>query len=326
MRRGIYIPDAQQALGFMVEQASHIEAEVVRISYPDIQYPTLVPIDTSANEWAKSITFFSMDKAGQAAWFNAMSTDMQLADVARTKHEEGVHMAGIGYRYNLEELGQAMMIPGTNLTPEKAEAARRAYEEFMDQFALYGDTAKGAYGLTNNPNVTIVNVADDGTQNSQVDSPAWKDKTNAQIIRDVNDVLTGVYTASLTVELADTLLLPIAEMNRLATLQMENTTMTVLDWIKQHNTYTAQTGQPLMIRGIRGLETAGEGGVGRAIAYRRDPRVVKMHVPMPHRFLPVWQTGPIQFDVPGIFRTAGVEVRRPGAMRYVDHVSDAAYE
>jgi hypothetical protein len=35
--------------------------------------------------------------------------------------------------------------------------------------------------------------------------------------------------------------------------------------------------------------------------YRGDPQIVKFHLPMPHRFLPVWQTAPIVYDVPGIF-------------------------
>jgi hypothetical protein len=30
--------------------------------------------------------------------------------------------------------------------------------------------------------------------------------------------------------------------------------------------------------------------------------------------------------VPGIFRLGGVEIRRPGAVRYVDGIMDAAYE
>jgi hypothetical protein len=34
----------------------------------------------------------------------------------------------------------------------------------------------------------------------------------------------------------------------------------------------------------------------------------------------VWQTGPITFDIPGIFRIGGVEIRRPGAVRYVDQI------
>lgn len=42
------LPDAQQALGFVVSQTSYIEQQVVAIQYPDIQYPELIPVDTSA--------------------------------------------------------------------------------------------------------------------------------------------------------------------------------------------------------------------------------------------------------------------------------------
>lgn len=316
-----FMADAQQALGFLVNQTTHIEAEVVRIAYPDIQYPLLIPVDTSAPEWAKSVTFFSMDKVGAANWFHHMATDLPLADVSRGKHEHGVEMAGIGYRYTLEELGQAMMIPGYNLSSEKAEAARRGYEEFVDLKAITGDADKNWTGLVNDASVTVVNATADGTGSSA----AWPDKTTTQILRDVNDALSGLYTASLTVEMADTVLLPIAAHTSLATTQIPNTTMTVMQFLMLHNVYTAQTGQPLTIRAVRGLDTAGEGGVGRMVVYRRDPRVLKLHLPMPHRFLPVWQTGPITFDIPGIFRLGGVEIRRPKAVRYVDDILEAPY-
>jgi hypothetical protein len=244
---------------------------------------------------------------------------LPLADVERTKHEHGIEMAGIGYRYTLEELGQAMMVPGTNLTTERAEAARRAYEEFVDDKAINGDTEKNWTGLINDPNVTIVDAAATGTGGSA----AWENKTADQILADVNDALSGVYTASQTVEMADTVLVPVAEFSRIATIRLENTTMTALEFLMRFNVYTAQTGQPLMIRAVRGLENAGEGGdVGRMVVYRRDPRVLKLHIPMPHRFLPVWQTAPITFDIPGIFRLGGLEIRRPGAVRYVDGISN----
>ena len=67
-----------------------------------------------------------LDRVGRAAWFSHQSTDMRLADVTRDKLEHPIEMAGIGYRYTIEEIGQAMMVPGTNLGPEKAAAARRA--------------------------------------------------------------------------------------------------------------------------------------------------------------------------------------------------------
>ncbi len=311
--------DSQQALGFLVQQTSYIESEVYRIQYPDIIYPQLIPIDESAGEWTKSITFFSLDKVGEAAWFSGMATDMRIADVNRARHEQGVEMAGIGYRYTLEELGQAMMVPGLNLTNERAESARRAYEEFMDKLVRFGDTSKSLTGLFNNANVTRVDIIADGTGSS----PNWSAKSADQIIRDVQSALTGVYDGSLTVEMPDTILLPIAAMEILSITRIPNTPITALAYLAANNLYTFTTGQPLMIRGVLDLNTAGKGGVGRMVTYRRDPRVLKLHLPMRHRFLPVWQTGPITFDIPGIFRTGSVEIRRPGAMRYSDNVTPA---
>lgn len=315
-RRRHHMADAQQALGFLVSQTSHIESQVYATQYPDIQYPALIPVDTSANEWAKSVTFYSTDRTGKADWFHHMAKDIHVADVERTKHEVAIEMADIGYRYSLEELGVAMMVPGTNLTIERAAAARRAYEEFVDNIAFRGDATKNLSGILNYPGVTIVNAAE--VAGGITD---WDTKTADEILKDINDALTGVYVASLTVELADTILMPVEALTLLASKRVGDTERTVLNFLLENNVYTFQTGRPLTIRGVRGLETAGVGGVGRMVVYRRDPSVIKMHIPMPHQFMPIWQTGPLVFDIPGIFRLGGVEVRRPGAVRYVDGIT-----
>ena len=56
-------------LGFLLSQVSHIDHTAYEIKYPDIQYQNLVPIDTSASEWAANIVHFSSDKTGQAEIF-----------------------------------------------------------------------------------------------------------------------------------------------------------------------------------------------------------------------------------------------------------------
>jgi hypothetical protein len=315
--------DAQQALGFLVQQLSYIEPVVYEVQYPEIQYSFLIPVDNAANEWAKSVTYFSTDKVGQADWFHHLAKDIPMADVERAKHEVGIEMAAIGYRWSLEELGQALLIPGTNLSADRANAARRAAEEFVDNIALRGDTTKDFFGIMNYPGITIVNAQGGGNNNS----PTWADKLNDPdlILRDVNDALSGVWTASLQIEMADTILLPLGAMSTIATTRLPNTTMTVLQFLLENNVYTFTTGRPLTIRAVRGLETAGAGGTGRMVVYRKDPSVLKMHIPMPHRFMPPWQTGPLVFDVPGILRLGGLEVRRPGAVRYVDGIFEAEY-
>jgi hypothetical protein len=316
-----YTIDAQQALSFLVNQISYIEPVVYQIQYPDIQYQQLIPINTSAPEWSKSISYYTSDKVGAARWFHHEGTDMPRADIARNRYEVGIEMAGIGYGYTLEEIGQSMMIPGMNLTTERADAARRAAQEFIDDKAFSGDNAKGWQGLINNSSVTVVTAPASGAGGSA----AWDDKTGDQIAKDVNDALSGVYTASRTIEMADTLLLPVSAMSVVSTKRMGTAgeTICVLDWLRNYNVYTQVTGQPLTIRAVRQLDNAGAGGdKGRMVAYRKDPQVVQMHIPMMHRFMPVWQTSTLGFDIPGIFRIGPVEIRRPGAFRYVDGISN----
>lgn len=324
MRPGNYLVDAQQALGFVQSQTSYIEAQVVEVLYPDIQYPQIIPVDTSANEWAKSITYYSTDKVGVAGWFHHYAKDIHVADSERSKFEIGVEMADIGYRWSLEEIGQALMIPGLNLSADRAAAARRAYEEFVDRVAILGDTDKNFSGITDYPGVSTSVAA---VHTGPPTGTAWSIKTAQEILTDVNDALTGMYVDSLQIELANTLLLPVSAFTLIGTKPFNDLSqLTVYQWLQQNNVYTLTTGQPLMIRALRGLETVGTGGTGRMVAYRRDPQVLKMHIPMPHRFLPVYQTGPLVFDVPGIFRLAGLEIRRPGAVRYVDGITQEAYE
>jgi hypothetical protein len=74
---------------------------------------------------------------------------------------------------------------------------------------------------------------------------------------------------------------------------------------------------------VRELGTgAANGTTGRMVAYKYDGEYVKLHLPMPHRFLPVWQDGPLNYSVPGIFRTGGVELLTTVAMRYLDQISE----
>lgn len=318
--QGQYTVDAPRALAFLVSQQALIEPNVYKTQYAAIRYPRLVPIERNAPEWVPSVTYFSMDQVGQAKWVTGAANDVPKADVLRRQFETTVSMAGIGYGYDLEEIGKAQLL-NLNLPTEKADAARRASEEFIDQVALFGDTPKGYTGLLNSPNVTQGSAAATGAQNGQTNSTLWANKTADQILLDVNTQLIGIYNGTSQVEMADTLLLPYDQMLALSFRRIDNVnSTTILEWIRRNNIYTIETGQPLEIIGVRGLETAGSGGTARMVAYRRDPSVVKMWMPMPFRFFPAFQTGPWRFDVPGAFRIGGVDIRRPGAFRYLDGI------
>ncbi|WP_212611893.1 DUF2184 domain-containing protein [Sphingomonas baiyangensis] len=311
-----FLTDAQGALSFLSQQAAYVETEVFRTKYEDIQYPQLVTIDTSAGEFSKVIEFYSMDGVGKAKWFNHLSKDVPNADVNMTKYTHAIEMAAIGYRYTTEELGYASRL-GISLDTERASMARRAYEEFIDDIVRVGDTDKGMTGLFNDPNVDDALVANDGTGSTRT----WATKTPIQILRDVNEALTAVYAGSGRVEMANTILLPTAAFTLLATTPMSaDSNMTILDWLMRGNVYTATTGQPLTIRAVGGLEDAGASGAGRMVVYRNTRDVVKLHLPVPLRFLEPMRSGPMIYEVPGYFKTGGVEIRLPGAVRYRDGI------
>lgn len=301
--------DAQSALGFTIQQTSIIEREVNQIEYPDVNYAELIPLDFSGGEWAKSVTYYSGDKYGKADWINGNADDIPMAGTTMAKHETQVYTAGIGYGWGLEEISQAVML-GRNLPADDAVAARRAYEEMVYRTLLFGDASKNFTGLFNAPGVTAATAAD-----------SWDTATPDQIIADMNNMLIGQFTGTLFTSMADTLLLPYDRFLKLASTPRSNESDTsILTWYLANNPYTALTGRPLRIRGVQGLQTAGAGGTHRAVAYRRDPNVVKAHIPMPHRFLPVYQAGPIRWEVPGIFRLGGTDVRRPLDVSYLDAI------
>lgn len=316
MRTNIDFNDAQQALGFIMPSYYNVERTVYEIKYPSFDYAALVPVITEGSEWARGTLFYSSDAAGKAEWISGKGFDMPYADVARTQYLKGFQMAGIGYEWGLEELSQAAL-EGRNLGNEKAAAARKIAEQKLWQVAISGDTEKGWTGLINDANVPTTTAAADGVGSSAL----WSAKTTALILRDVNSIITGVYTGSAEVEMADTLLLPTARYLHLAnTPRSDNSDTTLLQYIQQNNSYTAETGQPLRIRGLRTLATAGGSSSARMIAYRRDPEVVRFHLPMPHRFLPPFQKSSMTWEVAGIMRTGGTEIRLPKAVSYVDGI------
>lgn len=302
--------DAQAALGFVRSQTTHVETEVYRTRYADIQYPQLIPVDFSAHPFAKTVTYTSTNKAGEAKWLNGNAGDIPRADVEMTQFETPVFSAGIGYGWGWEEINQAQML-GIALSNEKAMAARRAAEEFIDRIALQGDATKGfTGGLFNHPNVTATAAA----------TGDWATATPDEILGDLNQALQLVNTATNTIIYADTLILPFSKWNLIGSRRLTDTGMTVLEFFRRNNIYTATNGAPLRMSTGRGLETAGISADARMIAYRRSPEVMKLHIPMPHRFLPVFQKDGLNWEVPGVMRLGGLDVKLPGEVAYVDGI------
>jgi hypothetical protein len=307
----LMVGDAMQAnLGFVESQTAYVEAGVYRTRFPGIRYPGLIPVDYSAPEWIKTITYYSMDITGKADWLGDRASDIPVVGTRLAQDETAIQMAGIGYDYGLEEVNQAQML-GMNLSGEKASAARLIYERTVDNIAFTGDTEKGWKGLYNSAAVTAIGAT----------TGDWDTATEDEILADVNELLSGIYTATNEIAMADTLIMPSLKLQKIASMRLGdgNGAMTVLQFLQTANVYTAETGNSLTIRGARGLNAAGAGSTARMVAYRRSPEVLKQHIPMRHRFLPVQIQG-LTFKVPGIFRLGPLDIRLPSEVRYSDGI------
>lgn len=315
-----------QALAFVQGQAYKVNQTIYETRYPDWDFGRLVFVDTSGPAWAPGILTYTSDLSGRANWQSGYAKDIPLADVSQDMQTKNFHLAAIGYQYNIEEVNTAIQIGGS-LSDRRARAARLAYTKFMYDLTLKGSAEKGLGGLINYPGVPVVAIPADGTGGVTywVNSAGVGTKTPAQIVRDINLLLQGISLATFEAEMADTILLPVEAFNYIAATPYAATTMeTILSFIQRTNIYTMQTGRPLTIRTVRELGTAGvapSAGTGRIVAYKNDQEYVKLHLPMPHQFLPVYQDGPLNWAVPGIFRTGGVELLTTAAFRYGDGIS-----
>lgn len=306
--------DAGAVAGYVSQARTYIEPGVNMMRYPEFNYSELVPIDMSAPEWVQVIEYWSGDMYGRAQWFNANNDDVPTAGQTRNKGMSTVHTAAIGYGYGYEEVMGAMAA-GRNLPEEDAFAARRAAEDMINNICFTGDAEKNMFGVVNHPSVTPTAVTNGD----------WANATNQEIITDINDLISVTYVNTKYTTINDTVLLPFEKLSELTNRQIVDASGlmvagNLLEYIKKYNRYTTETGRPLTIRSIRGLETAGVGATNRMVSYRRSPDVLKLHMPMPHRFFPVFQSGPFRWDVPGLFRLGGVDIRRPLEVTYMDGI------
>ena len=311
--------DAQAAMPFVLAQGRNIETRVYERRYPAFNYAAHVPVVTEGQPWSIGTTFFTVDAAGEAKFLSGAGADMPFNQINRDQASHDFAMIGSGWEWNIEEINQAALY-GLDLNAAKAMSAADKVERLLNSVAMIGSTEKNWTGLINNASVSRVDVAADGDSSSTF----WSAKTADKILRDVNDLLSSVRENSAEVEWADSLRLPPEAFRIIATKRLGagDGMITVLEYIRKNNIYTAETGQPLDIQPLRELATASNDGGGRMVVYRNDSEVLRFHLPMPRRVLPPRQKSIMGFETGLIARTGGTEIRLPGAVAYGDEITD----
>jgi len=314
-----HFADAQAAMPFVIAQGRNIETRIYERRYPSFNYAMHVPVVTEGNAWSIGTTFFTVDTAGEAKFLSGAATDMPFNQATRDQASHDFAMIGSGWEWNLEEVNQAVLY-NIDLNATKAMSAADKVERLLNSLAMSGSTEKNWTGLINNAAVSRVDVAGTGTGSATF----WSTKSSANIVKDVNDLLSSVRENTSEVEYADTLRLPPEAFRYIASTEYGsgNGTLTILEFLRRNNVYTAETGQPLDIMPLRELATASNDGGGRMVVYRRDPEVLRFHLPMPRVVLAPRQKSIMGFETGIIARTGGTEIRLPGAVAYGDEITD----
>jgi len=306
--------DAQAAYPFVIAQGRNIETRIYQKRYPTYNYALAIPVVTEGAPWAIGTTFFTVDTAGEAKFLSGAGTDMPFNAATKDMASHDFAMIGSGWEWNIEEINQASLY-GINLNATKAMSATDKVERLLNSIAFVGSTEKNWTGFANSGDVPRADVGTPGT--------FWPAKSVDQILIDVNEVLSRVRTQTNEVEWADTIAIPPDAFRVIATKRLGagDGMITVLEYIRKNNIYTAETGQPLNIIPVRELATASQDGGGRMVAYRRDEEVLRFHLPMARTVLQPRQKSIMGYETGIIARTGGTEWRLPKAAAYADEVT-----
>lgn len=294
---------------FFNRELAFVKSKSYDAKYAELKGLTLIPISTEAGAGVNEIVYRQYRGVGFAKVIADYAKDFPRVDVYG--EEKSVKVKGIGdsYGYSIKEI-RASQRAGKNLDQRRATTARRAHDEVMNRMALKSNEADGTNGLLDFPGITEVTLASDGTGSSKT----WATKDADQIVRDINAMVNAVMEPTSAREVPDTLLLPIAQYNDLASRRIgEDGTKTLMKYILENSPYIKR------IEWLSELKGFGSGSTDRALVGKFDEEHITLEIPQPFEQFEAQQEG-MEFTIPCHSECAGVIVYYPLAFAYADGI------
>ena len=286
----------------LLKQLEHVKAQTYDVRHGPNKAKMFIPVDSSADPGAESITYRQWDQFEMAKVIANYADDLPLVDVTVKEFTCPVKSLGSAYQWSIQDLRRAAMA-GSNLDQRRARACRMAIERKIDDIGAFGEPNTGLLGLLNNPNIPITVLPNLG---------AWPTLTPDQIIENLNAMASAATIATLEAFNNDTMLLDTVSYNHIAQehIAVDNR-MTILKAFLENNPYIRNIDQWTK------LNTAGVANIHRSVTYFRDPTVLQFNIPMEFEQFPP-QAKSLSFVVPCHARVSCVEVHYPLALTYAD--------
>lgn len=291
--------DANETV-FFARELEYIKAQTYDVMYPQLKATQLIPVSTNAGAGAEAITYQQFDQLGMAKIIANYADDLPRADVKGKEFTAPVRSIGASYGYNVQEI-RAAQFANRNLEQRRANAARRAVEQKINNIAWFGDADNNLMGFVNHPNVTRVAAP----LNAGLTSTLWANKTADEILKDMNSLANGIVELTKGVEMPNTLLMPIDQYTLIAsTARSANSDTTILEYFLMNNPFIKR------VEWVNELKDAGVGvspivaGGDVMIAYDNNPDKLTLEIPQPFEQFPAQERG-LEFLVNCHARCAG---------------------
>lgn len=293
---------------FFARQLEYIQTKTYDQKFPPLKARRYLPVNNQVDNAADVYTFRAFSQFGVAKILASYSDDLPRADIKGQEFSVKVKALGSAYGYNINEIRKAARV-GLDLDGKKATAARRAIEVVIDQMGFAGDGKTNTMGLANIPNAGSYVVPDGGS------GTQWVNKTPLQILADLNGIENKIVSDTNENEIPDTILMPLAQWQLIATVPMSATipNVTILEYFLRVSQYVKNVDVWQKLAG------AGTAGADRMVAYRRDPEAVELIVPQEFEQFPPQQEG-LEWEVSCHARCAGVVSYYPLSISYGDGI------
>ena len=295
---------------FFERELEHIKAKTFEVVYADLQFRSLFPVSNEADPGATHITYQVYDKRGMAKIVNNYAGDLPRADVDGREVTVPVRTIGAAFGYSIKEI-KAAQLANKSLSQMRANAVKRAVEEKMNDIAFNGDDEHGLYGVLTHPNIPTSDVP-----NGDSGDPEWVEKTPDEILLDINSMFSETKALTKDKEIPDTLLLPSAQWNLIATTRVTDLNMTIMQFVIANSPFISSADQ---IKSVPMLAGAGTAGVDVMVSYRKDPMKVEFEIPQELDFLPE-QPKNLEVVVPASAECGGLNIYFPLSFRIKEKI------
>lgn len=303
--------DANES-AFLARQLLFVKTREANILYPASQFRKFLPVSNEIPAGANEYTVKTWDIAGMAKIVANYAKDFPNVNTYVTETIAKIRSIADSYSYTIQDLRASAMVPNVSLDTRRAEAARMIHERTIEVLAAYGDSTANLYGFANHsaiPNVT-------GT------TGGWATATGESILGDLHKIANWVPLQSKTVHRPDTMLLPQAEWNIIATKPYSTLNpTTVLEVFLESTPYIKNVDQWVLLDAANS-NPDGRGArlsYSRILCYQRDPMVIQLEIPQEFEQLPPQLEG-MQYTIPCHSRCGGVNLMYPLAACYAEHM------